>query len=384
MKSGKAMKAIDTFRFTSSDQSALEQIAGMYGGTVEPWSDPKAAAGQFEVITTANEIAIVLTAEPPSQHYELWTGGGCERRCDGETCTTTQQGPDGPEPVEVPCICSAKGALACKLKTRLSVILPGVQMSRGVTWRLDTGSMVAASALPEMVEIVQQLQGSGLTHATLSLRHVKSGNKRYIVPQIGVPHTIEQLASGGSRLQSLDAGGSAVSSAPALTAGSSGEEVGGLEGSPSSAGERTGSNPAPDADPSPDPDDEIADAEIVEDDEPVTEAPKATTADGHATGSDCSICGQPYGTDKPLVKGHQGESRYVHRDCRTVDEPITDATQRRVFAELRKRHIGSPERHAWATTVLGREVTSFKEVTEADAVRLMEWFEANPAEVVSS
>lgn len=319
MKAGKAMKAIDTFRFTSSDQVALAQIAGMYGGQVQPWSDPKAAAGQFEVVTTASEIAIVLTAEPPAQHYELWTGGGCERRCDGVTCTTTQQGPEGPEPVEVPCICDANGALACKLKTRLSVILPGVQMSRGVTWRLDTGSMVAANALPEMVQIVQQLQGSGLTHATLSLRHVKSGSKRYIVPQIGVPHTIEQLAAGGSRLQSLGAGGGVPPSA-ALGAGDpSGNEV---EPDPSDST----SAPSPDT-PPPDPDDDVVDAEIVDEDDDPNEASKSQRA--------------------------------------------------RIFAGLKDHINGRDERRAWASNVLGRDVESFTTVTKAEAGRLIEWMEAH-------
>lgn len=322
VKSGKSMKAIDTFRFTSSDEVALGQVAQMYGGTVQSWSDPKAPAGQFEVITQAKEIAIILTSEPPSQHYELWSGGGCERRCDGATCTTTQSGPEGPEPVEVPCMCFANGALACKLKTRLSVILPGVQMSRGVTWRLDTGSDVAASALPEMVAIVQQLQGSGLTHATLSLRHVKSGSKRYIVPQIGVPHTIEQLAAGGSRLQSLGTGGGgSPSPAPALGAGNGSGE----DSVPPSDDE------TPRVSPSPDPshaDDDIADAEIV-DDTPPTEA------------------------------------------------MASRAQQARIFAGLKDRIDGKDERRAWASTVLGREVESFTSVTQDEAGRLIEWMEEN-------
>lgn len=380
--------ALREFRFTSVHEEALHQLADMYGGEVKPWSEAKAAPGQFELVTTATEIRIALPPDPlaGTPIYERWSGGGCDRRCDGLTCTTTQQGPEGPEPVEVPCMCVAQGEMSCDVKMRLNVLIPEIRFAG--TWRLESKSWNAAQELPGMVDMIQTLQGRGLTYATLSLqprRSVAGGQtKNFVIPVLGIPASLEQLAAGASRLQSLDAGGAAPSSAPALGAGSSGEEVGGLEGSPSSAGERTGSNPAPDADPSSDPDDEVVDAEIVDDDEPDTEAAPATTADGHATGSDCSICGQPYGTDKPLVKGHKGESRYVHRDCRTVDQPISEATTRRVFAELRKRHIGSPERHAWATTVLGREVTSFKEVTEADAVRMMAWFEENPAEAVPS
>lgn len=227
-------------------------------------------------------------------------------------------------------MCFAQGALACKLKTRLSVILPGVQMSRGVTWRLDTGSMVAASALPEMVEIVQQLQGSGLTHATLSLRHVKSGSKRYIVPQIGVPHTIEQLAAGGSRLQSLGTGGGVPPSpAPALGAGGPSGEVVELE--PVEGGDASGSaSAASPGDPPPDLDDDIADAEIVED-HPDTNGPAMATR----------------------------------------------AQTSRIFAGLKGHIDGRDERRSWASTVLGRDVPSFSTVTADEAGRLIEWMEEN-------
>jgi hypothetical protein len=144
VKTAKAMKAIDTFRFTSHDEAALGQVAALYGGTVVPWSDPKAAPGQFEVITTASEIKIILPPDPlgGTPIYERWGGGGCERRCDGITCGTLTQGPDGIETVEVDCICTAKGEMGCDVHTRLSVMLAGVRF--GGTWRLDTKSWNAA------------------------------------------------------------------------------------------------------------------------------------------------------------------------------------------------------------------------------------------------
>lgn len=207
VKSGKTTKAIPHFRFTSHDEEALGQIAEMYGGTVKPWSDPKAAAGQFEVLTEAPEIRVVLPPDPlgGTPVYELWGGGGCERRCDGLNAAVLQQGPDGLENVQVPCLCSAQGEMSCKVITRLSVILPEVRFA-GV-WRLDTKSWNAAQELPGMVDMVRSMQSEGLAYATLALKHRRSvtagETHRFIVPQLGIPASIEQLAAGGSRLGAL-------------------------------------------------------------------------------------------------------------------------------------------------------------------------------------
>lgn len=271
VKTGRAMKAIDTWRFTSHDKVALEQIADLYGGAVKAWSDPKAAEGQFEVITDASEIRIVLPPEPLSGPvYELWSGGGCERRCDGEHCETMQRGPEGPEPVEVPCLCSAAGALSCDVKTRLSVLLPEIRFA-GV-WRLDTKSWNAAQELPGMVELVQSQQGNGLSYAVLAIkprRTVTNGQtKRFLVPQLGIPQSLEELAAGMTRLGALPA-----TEAPALEAG--------------------------------EPDDVVVDAEIVDSPDP----------------QGCSLCGEVLG-DEPLVKGTPGDSKWVHKACREAFEEV--------------------------------------------------------------
>ena len=241
VKSGKAMKALPNFRFTSHDEEALGQIAGMYGGEVKPWSDPKAAAGQFEVVTEAPEIRVVLPPDPlgGTPVYELWGGGGCERRCDGLQAAVLQQGPDGLENVQVPCLCDAQGALSCKVITRLCVILPEVRFA-GV-WRLDTKSMNAAQELPGMVDMIRTMQTEGLAYATLALKHRRSvtagETHRFIVPQLGIPASIEALAAGGQRLGSL----------PTANAGEL--EAGEVSDSPALTS----------------PDDEIHDAEIVDD-----------------------------------------------------------------------------------------------------------------------
>ncbi len=199
--------ALPEFRFTSHDAEALGQIAAMYGGTVTPWSDAKAAEGQFEVRTTAAEIRVVLPPDPlgGTPLYEMWGGGGCERRCDGLTASILTQGPDGLEPTDVGCLCQSKGEMACKVVTRLNVILPEVRFA-GV-WRLDTHSWNAAQELPGMVDMIQQMQGQGLSYATLALKHrrsVQAGKtQKFIVPMLGIPESIETLVAGGSQLGSL-------------------------------------------------------------------------------------------------------------------------------------------------------------------------------------
>lgn len=253
-----APAAITEFRFTSHDETALGQLAEMYGGDVVPWSEPKAAAGQFELITTAPEIRVVLPPDPlgGTPIYELWSGGGCERRCDGVTAAVLQQGQDGLESVDVGCLCAAKGEVSCNVVTRLSVIIPEVKFA-GV-WRLDTKSWNAAQDLPGMVDMVQStMQSHGLSYALLSLqqkRSVQAGEThRFTVPVLSLPVSIETLAAGGSRLGELPS-----QSLPELGTSSSG------------ASEL--SSPLVEA-----PDDEIHDAEIVDEPHVEVEAVSAAT-----------------------------------------------------------------------------------------------------------
>jgi hypothetical protein len=214
VKTEKAMKALSTFRFTSSDKTALEQIAGHYGGTVKAWSDAKVAEGQFEVVTEAAEIQVALPPDPlgGTPVYELWSGGGCERRCNGILCETWVKGPEGPEITDQPCVCDAQGSMDCDPKTRLSVILPNV---RGIgTWRLETKSWNAAVELPGMVDLIQSLQAKGITRATLRLEHkrsVRAGDTRkFIVPVLGLDESVEALVAGDAAIGRLTATAPAV------------------------------------------------------------------------------------------------------------------------------------------------------------------------------
>jgi hypothetical protein len=204
---------LTTFRFTSKDEVSLNRVAELYGGDVLPWSDPL-SPDRFELTTEASEIKVALPPDPlgGTPVYEMWSRGGCERRCDGETCTLSHgAGPDGSEPKEVPCLCATRGELACKLTTRLAVILPDVRFL-GV-WRLDSRGKNAAKELPGMVEGVQAMQAKGIVRAVLRLDYrveMHRGRKQeFVVPMLGVDATPEELAAGSVRLGLQDGGASA-------------------------------------------------------------------------------------------------------------------------------------------------------------------------------
>lgn len=252
-KNGKAYerpKSIDTFRLTSHDQEALEQVAAIYGGTVKPWNEPKADPGQFEVITTANELRVVLPPDPlgGSPTYEYWTGGGADRRCDGITCARMVKGPEGTEQIEVPCLCTAEGAMACDPYTRLSVILPEVRF--GGVWMLATKGWDAAQELPGMVELLASMQDRGLTNGLLKLEHrrkVVAGETRHFpVPVLALMDSMDALVAGAARFGSIGAS----SSVPALSSG---------EGDSESTDGRAPGIAASS------PDDDVVDAELVDD-----------------------------------------------------------------------------------------------------------------------
>lgn len=216
---------LNRWRATSHDEQAIRQIAARYGGEPQQWNDPKVAEGQWEVLTEAAELPIVLPPDPlgGTPIYEMWSGGGCQRRCDGVTCETTQQGPDGAEPAEVDCICAREGALACQPKTRLSVILPEVRFA-GV-WRIDTSSWNAARELPGMVDMVQalQAQAGGLSRGVVALEERKSVSggqtRRFMVPVVRNTHSPDEIASGEASLGALHSGREHPAERPALGAG---------------------------------------------------------------------------------------------------------------------------------------------------------------------
>lgn len=171
---------LDTWRLTSSDTARLEEAAKLFGGTVTPW-DGSPKGDEHELITTSSELPILLLpGQALSQWHELWSGGGCQRRCDGEREILSDS----------PCLCDAEpGDRKCKPTTRLSVMLPDVP---GLgCWRLESHGYYAAVELSATAAMLEQATARGqMLPARLRIdqrRQVKDGKTtRYAVPVIDI------------------------------------------------------------------------------------------------------------------------------------------------------------------------------------------------------
>lgn len=188
---------LDRFRITSPSQSLVGQVSALYGGTVAAWDNGGDA--QWEVVTDATRLPVLVPPQPVSQFYELWSGGGCQRRCDGQTELLK----------DTACLCGPDPEQrACKPTTRLNVVLrdvPGI----GV-WRLESHGYYAAVELPDVARFLAQAGGYVSAWLALEPRTVKrpgQDTRRFIVPVLEVDVTPAQLLAGG-----------AGSDAPALAA----------------------------------------------------------------------------------------------------------------------------------------------------------------------
>lgn len=135
---------IDTFRFTSPSEEMIRGVAELYGGQAKPWKSPQGP--QFEVITNAQRIPVIVPPNGLSQNMELWDGKLCVRRCTGVVMQP---------PFVGPCLCGATTDLdsrPCKPHTRLGVFLKQVP-SLGL-WRLDSKGKNAAAELPNAAEFL--------------------------------------------------------------------------------------------------------------------------------------------------------------------------------------------------------------------------------------
>lgn len=258
IKSGRGMKALETFRFTSVDKAALDELAALYGGTVKAWHDDRAnPPDQWEVISEASTIEVAVQPGSVDVHYELWTAGGMSRRCDGEEATVWIRQRDDVIRKEQPCICHGQGLLECKLKTRVALIFPSIGFAG--TWRYESSGQTVANTVPGMLAIVEALQStSGLLPIEMSIvtqERVKHGQKRkFSIVQFRSKVSVDQMLAGSGTYQA-QVGSGPTTMAPALP--------------PSPPTSMPNSSASPSA---PDPtvvldDDEIVDGELVDDDE---------------------------------------------------------------------------------------------------------------------
>lgn len=228
----------DTFRLTSPSQDAIRQAADKFGGEATRWEQQQ----QWQVLTPLSRLYVLI---PPrdaivSQWYEMWTAGGCVRRCDsqrdrisgGECLCPHASDPGNADEVDNMARQRAELAKigqACKIKTRISLMLPDLQ-GIGV-WRLDTGSFYAAGEIGDIAGTLEMARARNLflpATATIDQRFRVANGRRtpYPVPVLQTLNTFREIASG-----QLEAGGIMAQLPPppgeaprAITAGPTGTE----------------------------------------------------------------------------------------------------------------------------------------------------------------
>ncbi len=180
---------LTTFRFTSPNRQLIEAVADLYGGTAKPWDN--GGKPEFEVVTDASTVPVIVIKGGLSQWMETWSGGGCIHRCDGINDAIT-----GAE-----CNPKDRNHLAAKPYTRLSTMLRDVE-SLGA-WRMESHGWNAAAEIPAMAELAMYV--GDLVPAVLHLverRAVKEGKtSRFVVPVLDLlvsKRRLVELVSGNA------------------------------------------------------------------------------------------------------------------------------------------------------------------------------------------
>lgn len=150
----------ETWILTTHQREYLDTAAELWGGEVEEWTPQGNGAKAWRLITEQAAIdAILPPGDPLSQSYEMWSRGGCQRRCDGETEALSSK----------PCLCRAQFGdefhlqdpdKACRPHTRLNVILPDLP-DLGV-WRMESKGFYAANEVPAAIDLIHHATGGRL------------------------------------------------------------------------------------------------------------------------------------------------------------------------------------------------------------------------------
>ncbi len=198
---------LDTWRVTSPSREIIDGIAEVYGGTVEAWASPD--GDQWEVLTDAATVDVIV---PPgdnalTQWNELWSGGGCQRRCDGYTETLTGKACLCPADADQRRELAQKGK-ACKPTSRLIVIVPAAP-DLGA-FMVESHGYYAAVELAGTFEILRMAAPRGaLLRARLRIdqRHriVDGKTTRWAVPVLETPGlSLGNLSTGGGALSLIE------------------------------------------------------------------------------------------------------------------------------------------------------------------------------------
>ena len=188
-KTGKPIlrpEKLSKFRFTSPSKPILEQVATLYGGTVQPWTPANGGPQEWEVFSTSDRLPILI---PPrnavSQWYELYAGSRCIRRCDGEVEQKSDQS----------CMCNP-AKRQCSITTRVNVMLRDVPALG--QWLLISKGYYAGTTLPDAAELLALVGGYVPGWLGMEEKSVQrdEGPSRFMVPTIDVDITPRELMAG--------------------------------------------------------------------------------------------------------------------------------------------------------------------------------------------
>lgn len=137
-----------TPRFSSPDQAVVEAAAQHFGGTVREWDNGGRQEWDVVIKQAVIDVIVPPTGLAFSQWMELWSGGGCERRCDGQREILA----------DTPCVCDPE-APECMPTTRLSLIVPDLE-TFGL-FRLESHGWNAAQELSGTAELAAAMAERG-------------------------------------------------------------------------------------------------------------------------------------------------------------------------------------------------------------------------------
>jgi hypothetical protein len=211
-----------TWVVTSHSEEHVRTAATLWGGEPEQWQPLNQTISQWRVITKASSIeALITPGDPLNQYNEMWSKGGCQRRCDGQTELLTRQ----------PCLCAAqfgddwhtqpKGRV-CSTTSRMNVMLP--DLSGMGMWRAETHSFYAAQEWGGMVDMVLAgTRGDGFVPVTLRIeprQRVANGEtKKFPVVVVELRGVTPRQALAGPMTSAMALNPTAAAAAPALEAG---------------------------------------------------------------------------------------------------------------------------------------------------------------------
>jgi hypothetical protein len=212
---------------TTPQRAYLDAAVEAWGGEVEHWQPQGNGPKVWRVVTESEAIdAILPPGDPLSQSYEIWSKGGCQRRCDGETEQMSNKA----------CPCRAEFGdefylqppdQACRPHSRLNVVLPDMP-DLGV-WRCETKGYHAANEIAAAVDLIRHATG-GQVAVPIRLRieprtKVAQGKtKQYLVlameirgataGQILAGHPAPVALASGPQRQALESAPTANGAAP--------------------------------------------------------------------------------------------------------------------------------------------------------------------------